>query len=93
MLEATPQTKEEVVGCCSGNESDEDEDVEEEPVRRIPKRELLPSCQFLRHGKYENRNDLVFRLNEMLRRKFIIQENYEKAIDTLDIEMVAEEEI
>ena len=69
MLEAMPRTKEEVMGWCS----DEDEDVEEESFQRNPKLELLPSaakelynrlkilhCQFLRHGKYEKRKDLVY---------------------------------
>ena len=50
-------------------------------------------CQFLHHGKYKKRNDLLFLLNEMLRRKFITQEDYQKAIDMLDIELVGEEEI
>ena len=43
----------------------------------------------LRHGKYKNRNALIFLLNEMLKREFITQE----AIDTLDFDMVEEEEI
>ena len=43
MIITMPRTKEEIVGWCSGNESDEDEDVEEEPVQRNPKLELLPS--------------------------------------------------
>ena len=43
MLYVMPRTKEEIVGWCSGNESNEDEDVEEEPVQRNPKPELLPS--------------------------------------------------
>ena len=51
------------MGWCSGNESDEDENVEEEPVQRNPKLYLLPStanelynrfkilhCQFLLNG-------------------------------------------
>ena len=84
MLEAMQRTKEEIIGWCS----DEDEDVEEEFVQRNPKLVLLPSaakelynifkilhCQFLRHGKYEKRNDLVFLLNEMLKRTFNTQEN------------------
>ena len=41
MLEAMSQTKEEIVGWCSGNESDKEKDVEEEPVQRNPKLELL----------------------------------------------------
>ena len=49
--------------------------------------------QFLRRGKYANRNDLVFLLNEMLRRKFITQEDSQKAVDMMDIEMMKEEEI
>ena len=81
VLEAMPRTKEEIVGWCSGNESDEGEIVVEEPVQRNPKLELLPStakdlynrfkilhCQFLCHGKYEKRSDLVVLLNEVLRR-------------------------
>ena len=104
MLESMSQTKEAIMGWCSGKDSDEDKDVEEEPVQRNPKLELLPNtakelynrfkmlrCQFLRHGNYENRNYLVFLLNGMLRRKCISQEDYQKAIDTLDIEMVEEE--
>ena len=43
MVEAMPRIIEEIVGWGSGNESDEDEDVEEEPVQRNPKLELLPS--------------------------------------------------
>ena len=43
MLESMPRIKEEIVGLCSANESDEDEDVGEEPVQRNPKLELLPS--------------------------------------------------
>ena len=88
------------MGWCS----DEDEDVEVESVQRNPKLELLPSaaeelsnrfnilhCQFFRHGIYEKR--IVFLLNEMLRRKFIIQEDYQKATDRLDIDIVQKEEI
>ena len=106
MINSMPRTKEEVVRWFSGNENDEDEDVEVEPVPRNPKLELLPStakelynrfkllhCQFLRHGKYENRKDFVFLLNEVLRRMFITQEDYQKAVDTLDIEMMEEEEL
>ena len=75
-----------------------------EPVQRNPKLQLLPitakmlynrfkilHCQFLRYGKYENRNYLLFLINEMLRRKFITPEDYKKAVDTLDIEMMEEE--
>ena len=43
MLESMPQTKDEIMGRCSGNESDEDKDVEEEPVQRNPKLQLLAS--------------------------------------------------
>ena len=42
MLEAMPR-REEIMGLCSGKESDGDEDTEEEPVQRNPKLELLPS--------------------------------------------------
>ena len=42
MREAMLRTKEVIVGWCNGNESDEDEDVEE-PVQRNTKLELLPS--------------------------------------------------
>ena len=38
-------------------------------------------------GKYENRNDLIFLLDEMLR-----QEDHGKVVDTLDIEMADGEE-
>ena len=106
MLEGMPRTKEEILGWCNESEGDdEDEDVVEELVQLNSKLELLPSaakelyyrfkmlhCQFLRHGKYENRNYLVFLLNEMLRRKFITQDDCQKAM-YMDIEMVEEEEI
>ena len=52
----------------------------------------LLHCQFVRRGKYENRNDLTFLLSEMQRKGFITQEDYEKGIDSLDIEMKMEVE-
>ena len=39
-------------------------------------------CQYLRNGVYEQRNDLIFLVNEMLRRGFIDQN--ERGVDTLD---------
>ena len=96
IINSMPRTKEKVEGWCSGIESDEDENVGDDPVQRNLKLDLLPSttkelynrikilhCQFLRHGKYENSNDLVSLLSEMLRGKFITQEDYQKTVDTL----------
>ena len=49
-------------------------------------------CQFLKKGRYEHRNDLMFLLNEMLRRGYIDQKDYEKGVATLDVEFKIEEE-
>ena len=50
MLEVIPRIKEEIEGWCSGNESDEDEDVEREHLQRNPKLEQLRN--FIIDSKY-----------------------------------------
>ena len=57
MPEAMPQTKEEIVGWCSGNESAEDEDMEEEPVQRNTK--LLPSTAKELYDRFEELKELI----------------------------------
>ena len=49
-------------------------------------------CQYSRYGEYENRNYLIFQLDEMLRHKFTTQEDHEKAVNALDIDMSGGEE-
>ena len=61
-------------------------------VKELYNRFKILHCQYFRYGKYENRNDLNFLLDEMLRYKFITQEDDEKAVDTLDVEMPDEKE-
>ena len=51
-------------------------------LKIVNKKNYLP-----KRGKYENRNDLIFLLDEMLRYKSISQEDHEKAVDRLGIEM------
>ena len=68
-------------------------EIQDVTAKELYNRFKILHCQLLHHGKCENRNYLVFLLNEMLRQKFTRQEGYQKAIDTLDIEMVEEEEI
>ncbi|MAG86099.1 MAG: hypothetical protein CMB97_01645 [Flavobacteriaceae bacterium] len=49
-------------------------------------------CQYLRNGLYEQRNDLMFLLNEMLMRGFIDQTDYDKGVDALHAAMEEEKE-
>ena len=81
MIDSFPRTKEGVMDWCRDEDDDDDDDGgEEEYIRHNLKVEKLQTiakelynrfkilhCQLLRHGKYENRNDLVFLLNEMTR--------------------------
>ena len=102
MINSMPRTKEDVMDWCSDEDDDDDE---EEHVHGNPKVQKLPKtaknlynrfkilhCQYLRYGKYENRNDLILLLDEMLRHKFITQEDDEKAANALDIDMSDGEE-
>ena len=90
MIESIPRTREDIIGWCSEDE--------EEPKESIPTvaKELYNSykilhCQFLRNGRYEHRNDLMFLLSEMLRRGFIDQADYEKGVASLDVGISAVE--
>ena len=81
MINSMPRTKEGLLDWCS----DEDGDDEEGHVHGNPKVQKLAKtakelynrfkilhCQYLRYVKYENRNDVIFLLDEMLRHKFIM---------------------
>ena len=92
MIESMPRTKEDIMGWCS-NDDDEDPRIEDMGylAKELYNRFKTLHCEFLKKGRYEHRNDLMFLLNEMVRRGFIDQKGYEKALATLDVVFNEEE--
>ncbi len=88
-----PRTKEDIIGWCS-NDDEEDPRIENMGylATEMYNRFKILHCQFLNKGRYEHRNDLMFLLNEMLKRGYIDQKDYEKGVATLDVEFKIEEE-
>ena len=61
---------------CSDEDDEEEHGCGNPKVQKLSKtakflynRFKILHCQYLRYGKYENRNDLIFLLDEMLRHK------------------------
>ena len=86
-----PRTKEEVTGWCSDDYTDDDNEEEEDDDDGEPNLnvQFLPAtvdglykrfkklfCEFMRNGKHENRNEIVFLLDELLRQNGIPREAY-----------------
>ncbi len=93
MIESMPRTKEDITGWCS-EEEDEDPRIEDMGplAKELYNRFKILHCQFLNKGHYEHRNDLMFLLNEMLKRGFIDQKGYEKGVASLDVDIPADSE-
>jgi len=93
MIESMPRTKEDITGWCS-EEEDEDPKIEDMGplAKELYNRFKILHCQFLNKGHYEHRNDLMFLINEMLKRGFIDQKGYEKAVASLDVDIPADSE-
>ena len=89
MLEVMPQTKEEVMGWCSGNEN---EDVEEESVQRNSKLELSPSAAKELYNRFKILDSKYYIVSFSMK-IYHKNQDYQKATDMLDIEVVQEEEI
>ena len=92
-------------------DDDDDDDEEEEEEKEEEVKMILPTsidrlkkrfnklfCEFMRQDKLENRNELVYLLEEMLTRDFISEEDFRAlnnilAAQSLPIAMDGEEEI
>ena len=90
LIDSMPRTKEDITDWCS-EEDEEDTKLNTVIAKNLYTRFKVLHCQYLRNGLYEQRNDLMFLFNEMLRRGFIDQNDYEKGVDALDAEMEEED--